>query len=79
MSCGVTWPVAHPRFLIGNGKGPCVCTVSLLNNCIGEGLTCSNYGIKIDSHRMAQVKSGADTSASMAYMPYSVYASVLVI
>lgn len=42
----------------------------------GETLTSSNSSIKIDSHRMAQVKSGADISASVAYMPYSVYVCI---
>lgn len=44
-----------------------------------EGLTSNNYSIKICSQRMAQVTSGAYTSESVAYMPYSMYVSVLVI
>lgn len=44
-----------------------------------EGLASNNYSIKIYSHRMVQVKSGAYTSESMAYKPYSMYMSVLVI
>lgn len=75
MSCGVTWPTAHPRFLIRDGEGPCVCTVFVLNNALGRA------GIQQLQHQnlgMAQVKSGADTSAYMAYKPHSMYMSVLV-
>lgn len=57
MSCGVTWPTAHPRFLIGDGEGPCVCTVFLLNNCIGKGwhptITASE-SIHVGWHRLNQ-------------------------